>query len=271
MTDDTEHLQALINACEEHGEVSLTGTLYVNAEKGLNLKSRMTLRLDGTLNVLPTASGAYAVLKLYDVEDVTITGEGTIKGDRYAHLGQGGEFGHAIEIIRGKNIVISGLTLRDCWGDGIAIDQGKPELGINQNITIEGVKSINNRRQGLSVMGVNTLVVRYCIFADIGGTAPGDGIDLETDTPYKTIENVIIAQNQFKNTKGSNVAIGFEVGSYRNIHVYNNTHDRRSQPIAIMNNIGKFDVPAWARLQKALLSWWDGYRYWGYPTEWRGP
>jgi hypothetical protein len=66
-----------------------------------------------------------------------------------------------------------GVTAKECWGDGFCVS------GASQ-VTLCGVTADHNRRQGLSITGVDSMVVRNSLFARTGGTLPEAGIDIET-------------------------------------------------------------------------------------------
>ena len=271
--DATNYIQSYVDKAEPGDTIIIpSGQVFmVNATRGIRLKSDITFQVDGVLQALPTpANTVYFVVALFGCNNVTICGTGAIRGERYQHPQFGDDSGFGIFIQVGNNIVIRDVTCSNCWGDGILVDYGLAENGLTTNVLIERVKMINNHRQGLTVGGVNGLIVRGCLFADIDGGAPGDGIDIEPNASFKIVANILIENNVFKNTSGSNVGIDFGLGTFKNITVQHNAHDLKSQPIWVGNK-GKIDIPAWAKALRASLGWWSGYRYWGYPTQWHGP
>ncbi len=236
-----------------------------DGEKGVyvRLKSNMTLQLEQDASIIAHGNNLanYEIISADGCENVKITGLGTVQGDRDYHSGTTGEWGFGVAL-RAHNAMVSGITIKDCWGDGLYIDD-------STNVTVSGVISRHNRRQGMSVASVHMLRVCDSVFRDTGGTAPGCGIDLECDRPNQMIEDVLIERNLFMNNKGSNIAIGSPNGTYRNITVRgDNEYDRKTQPIWITGNAGKLGAPAWAFLLNRTLGWLSTYRYWGYPTSW---
>jgi len=261
MDDHTQDVQNLIDRAEQGGTVVIPGRYNINAEVGVRLKSGITLQIDGTLAAIPNALTHYDIIKVSGCSNVKITGHGVIQGERDQHTGQGGEWGMGIRIDGGSsNVTVEGVTITKCWGDGVYVDGAS-------NVSIEGIVSDGNRRQGASIIDVNGLKIRNSIFQNIGGTAPGDGIDLECDRPEQTIANVLIEFNTFRNTQGSSIGIGSPNGTYRRIVVRNNSFDRKSQPLWRSGQAGRLGAPAQAVILNALFEKWSGYRWWGYPTE----
>src|SRR4030095_5929541 len=220
--DATATVQSAIDTAAPGDTVLIDGTYNIDAERSVNMTSDITLEMTqrSALQPIPTGHGTYAVVNVVGCENVTIRG-GTIRGERYQHTGQQGEFGHAIQVIRKrvqeepkvwkecKNICIEDVAVTQCWGDGICVEGAI-------NVTINRVRSHDNRRQGLSVIQVDTLKVMNSVFEKINGTMPAAGIDLEAE-PGKWIQNVLIEHNRFLRTDGSNIAIGDPNGTYRNI------------------------------------------------------
>ena len=112
VTDDT----AAINAALAAGlDVFFpAGTYMVNAvSTSANItggiaprsNSRLTLHPNATIKAIATDQVNYNVVRLTDVDNVSITG-GTIQGERAGHIGATGEAGHGIAIRGGSNIWI---------------------------------------------------------------------------------------------------------------------------------------------------------------------
>jgi hypothetical protein len=172
--DSTEGLQYALNA-GAGAEVWLgPGTYKVDATTGLTVSSGTTLIMQpgAELIVIPNAATAYAVLKLVNVSNVTIFG-GTLTGDLDAHLVEAGQWGMGISISGGADHVIDGVTCRRMWGDGIYIAGGA------QRVTISNVTCVANRRQGISVIAADDLLIEDTVCTDTSGHAPEAGIDLE--------------------------------------------------------------------------------------------
>ena len=101
----------------------------------------------------------------------------------------GGEWRHAISLRNCKNIIIKGLTIKDSGGDGIYI-AGLKKGTYSENILIEDIKSINNRRQGMSIISVQNLLVKNSSFNLTNGTLPGAGVDIEPNNSDDRAVNI---------------------------------------------------------------------------------
>jgi hypothetical protein len=267
MDDNTDQIQELINKLPGGGTLNIpAGRHYIDAVRGLKLKSVMTLKLESKaeLAAIPNDKTNSAVLRVYDCRNVEILGPGMIIGERDLHIGTSGEWGNGIELKSASNVLIGGdLTITRCWGDGIILSDGT-----NKNIELNKVDLVGNRRQGLSVIDVDGLKVTYCSFLNTGGTAPGDGIDIEPDNDSEFAHNIFIDWNLFKGNAGSNIGIGGPHGQFKNIYVGpHNVYDRHTQPIWVSGKSGKLGEPFWATALSAFKGqpW---YRWWGYPNEW---
>ena len=200
--DSTSAFQAAVAAVVRLGG----GTVYVppgcyliNAvPTGIVLDSNVSLRLDSgaILKTIPNSSPNYSLITVWNKSNVNISG-GTLMGDRDHHTGSSGEWGFGIDIRGSSHVVVENVVSRDFWGDGFYVGSSAAN-GASQNITLRSCVGENNRRQGLSMTGVNGALIDGCTFSDTAGTAPEAGIDLEPDTG-DTLENVRITGCYFRN------------------------------------------------------------------------
>ena len=204
--DDTAAIQAAIDAVGGTGGTVVVpdGTYMVDAtgNRRLRLKSRMTLKLanGATLKTIPTDAKKYAVLTIGGVSDVWVLG-GTLEGDRDQHRGKAGAAGMGIRIDDdAKRITISELTAKKMWGDGFYVARA-------EDVRLCAVTADANRRQGLSIIAVEGLLVQNSIFARSHGTRPGAGIDFEPDQELQQIGNVRIENSKFLNNQGAGVLV----------------------------------------------------------------
>lgn len=113
---------------------------------------------------------------------------GVFIGDLKTHMGTKGEWGHGIKVEGSSNVTLKNLQTRECWGDGIDLVESeyvsKLKVGVGNcnRVAIDNVKSLCNRRQGLSIEAAENAVVKNSEFAYTGKikqTAPSAGIDIE--------------------------------------------------------------------------------------------
>ena len=143
--DDTESIQAAIDS---YSEIFIPdGTYMIDASISLIIGNNKTIKLskNAILKAITNNLESYKIIKIDNVSNIYIEG-GIIQGERDTHTGLTGEWGLGISIMNGaKNIIIKNITLKDCWGDGLYINNG-------ENISTENIICDNNRRQGLSIM-----------------------------------------------------------------------------------------------------------------------
>jgi parallel beta-helix repeat protein len=204
ITDDTAAIQKAVDAIAGTGGTVFipSGTYMVDALTSIKLKSNMTLQLesDATLKAIPNAAQNYAVVLVSNASYVNIIG-GVIEGERSAHLGSGGEWGMGIQLNHAQHIVIKGVTARECWGDGFYL------TGLSTDVTFCNVIADHNRRQGMSIVWADTIVIRDSTFKNTGGTLPEAGIDIEPNSG-ETVNNVLITGCAFTNNASSGVMSG---------------------------------------------------------------
>ncbi len=97
-----------------------------------------------------------------------------------------------------RECLVEGLRLENGRRDGLYVGSGN-EREYSEDITIRSVFSDGNERQGLSVTGVDGLLVEDCVFMNTRGQAPGAGIDLEPNELDKPMKDVVIRNCVFRN------------------------------------------------------------------------
>jgi hypothetical protein len=204
-----------------------TGNYYIDADTAIRMKDNVVLYMYDTtrqLTVRPTASTRYHAILTEFVNNVSIFG-GKIVGDRDVHTGTTGEWGMGIAIYGSTNVKVNRTHISNCWGDGIVVGSSK-NAGVSivsRDVIVKRVTSTNNRRQALTIGGVNGLEVDSCIFTYTNGTAPQDGIDIEPDSD--TAQNVYIRACEISNNVGNGVEMNAKTtttAKVRNIFVTNN-------------------------------------------------
>lgn len=210
--DDTVAFRAAIDALPPAGGTVQVpaGDYLLDPVRGVRLRSRMHLQMDAGARLLakPNAAARAYVLEASDVRDVEISG-GRIVGERDAHLGTTGEWGHAIMVRGASRVTIRDIHLSRCWGDGLSIGGSKAADGTltpSRDIVIVRVRGIGNRRQGLTIGRSRQVRVSDCEFADTGGTLPGCGIDVEPD-PGDVARDIVIARCTIRGNRGAGIQL----------------------------------------------------------------
>ncbi len=228
--DDTAAIQAAINALPSTGgtvEVP-AGTYMINALKAVSLRSHTRLLLDtgATLQAIPNSASRYWVVKAWGVNNVEIAG-GSIVGERTQHTGTTGEWGYGINISASSAVYVHDISVSNCWGDGLMVGASGSGTTLvrSTGVTLNNVKSNNNRRQGLSILPAVQVYVVNSSFTGSNGAAPQSGIDIEPATQGPTqqvrLENTTLANN---------VGNGLEV--------HNNVSDLTLNNVTAQNNQG---------------------------------
>lgn len=204
-----------------------TGNYYIDADTSIKMKNNVVLYMYDTtrkLIVRPTSSTRNHAILVEFADNVSIFG-GRILGDRDTHTGTTGEWGMGIAIYGSTNVKVNRTYISHCWGDGIVVGSRKNNgvTTVCRDITILRATSTNNRRQALTIGGVNGLEVDSCLFTHTSGTAPQDGIDIEPDSD--TAQNVYIRDCEIAYNVGNGVEMNAKpstTAKIRNIFVTNN-------------------------------------------------
>ena len=231
ITDDT----SAINKAILNGKIILFSnkTYLVSIHDGIENPAveipsdRIIIGNNTTIKLSNNNSAKYAIVSIYDVENVSIRGLHLV-GDKYSHLDTTGEQGHGFRIYGGRNITIRDCISENCWGDGINIS-GTYSLDcvLSKNIHIDNLTLENNRRQGMSVEGVDGLYIDGIYIDGADGTNPQAGIDFEpsafTDgTIIEYIDNVFVNNAVIRNTAGHSIIIDDINTSKNGNYTFNN-------------------------------------------------
>ena len=194
-------------------------TIAKSGGTGIHPSSHSTILLKGTISLKGNNYKAYQIIEINNKKDVSIKG-GRIVGDVGKHTyieGTTSEWGMGVKIDQSQDVSLSDIHITKCTGDGIYISGGRePSVGFygnaSKNITIKNITCDDNRRQGLSIIHVDGLVVRDCSFINSGNTeytAPGSGIDIEPNVSNNrnmSVRNVVVDNCLIENNKGSAIA-----------------------------------------------------------------
>ncbi len=206
VADDTDAIQSALNSGydvyflnKRYRIILSTYASEYEANVGLMVKSNTNIHMGAKTEIVcdPVESSNYAILLLENVSNVLIDG-GTIIGERVNHLGATGESGMGVRLVHCNNITISNLTIKNCWGDGVYIGYvGTPDKNINLfNVTCD-----NNRRNAVSIINGENIVIDGCNFKNTNGTAPQAGVDIESNYTNQWAKNIKIYNTTFENNK----------------------------------------------------------------------
>jgi len=184
--DYTKYIQAAIN---ENNNVILPDFPILINDSGLRPKSNSNIyfRKKSKLILKPSNKPQYGVFVLDQVENINIF-QPTILGDRDHHIGNKGEWGMGIRIVKSKNIRIVNPNIVNCWGDGIYI--GGNGILSSSDIVIEGGLLDNNRRNAISIVNGENIIIKDIVLSNTNGTLPMAGIDLEPNTNHDKLNNI---------------------------------------------------------------------------------
>lgn len=174
------------------------GKYRVSARKNndvcIPLCSNTDLKLQGTVRLAPNGFKHYNIIQVQG-ENIRITGNGAVIGDKLSHTGTEGEWGMGIRFHKAIKASVSGLAIKDCWGDCIYVG------GKSKNVLIEKCRIDNGRRQGISVTKADSVIIRQCLITNVSGTNPQYAIDVEPNSG-DSVSNVIIENVETKGCEG---------------------------------------------------------------------
>lgn len=193
---------ALANSKVKNRIVIEKGDYKVKAEQKTKvcvpLCSNTEFILKGTIRLIPNDLKSCDIIQAKG-DNIRINGGGTIIGDKHTHTGTEGEWGMGINLKGAFNTTISGLTIKDCWGDCIYVG------GNSRNVLIERCKLDHGRRQGISIVKANGVTIRNCTITNVSGNNPQYAIDVEPNS-RDSVDNIIIERVIVKECEG-----GFKV------------------------------------------------------------
>jgi parallel beta-helix repeat protein len=169
-----------------------------NSDVCVPICSNTDLILKGTVKLVPNDYKSYNIIQAKG-ENISINGNCTIIGDKHTHIGTEGEWGMGINLRGAINTIVSGLTIKDCWGDCIYVG------GNSQNVLIEKCRLDHGRRQGISVTKADGVTIRNTTITNVGGTAPEFAIDIEPNR-RDSVDNILIENVTVKGCEGGFLA-----------------------------------------------------------------
>lgn len=197
--DYTRFLQAGI---DKYQNVLLPNFPILINDSGLKLRSNSIIIFNKYSKIILKASNKtnYNILKFSNISNVKLY-YANIVGDRYMHLGKGGEWGMGIGVWNCEDIDIIKPQIINCWGDGIYINGGK-------NISIISPLVNNNRRNGISLISGDSILLKDVVATNTNGTLPMAGIDIEPNNNTDHVRDIIIENPKtYNNYRGILVSL----------------------------------------------------------------
>lgn len=214
VTNDTEAIKSAVGAIKDGARTLRIpcGTYLVDED--ITLVSDMTLEGEGFNSIIKRIGADndhYNVIACNGTDNVTIKNI-HIMGERAEHIGTEGEWGMCIGLRGCNNTTILNCKLTDAWGDGVYLGTGDNKCC--SNTIIEGCIIDNNRRQGISVINSNRLVVRGCTITNTNGINPEGGIDFEANYDTDISKNNIVESCIFYGNNGGSIIVGNYIVPY---------------------------------------------------------
>ena len=155
------------------------------------------------------------LLTLVNVTNVTFVGNGAtlrLWAEDYAdpRRYEKSEHRHAVALYGCANVTIENLNLVASGGDGVYIGASKPGNLPCRDIVIRNCVCDANRRQGISVISAENLLIENCVLKNTHGTAPKDGIDFEPNQPVNRFVNCVVRNCTFENNAGYSVEVALQ-------------------------------------------------------------
>ncbi|KKM60554.1 hypothetical protein LCGC14_1540660, partial [marine sediment metagenome] len=174
-----------------------------------NIKNKVIILEKGV--ELKAKNGAFknsndALLMFLYCQNIKILGNGgqiSMNKEEYRE----GEWRHGISLRASENIVVKDLTVRDTGGDGIYIAGAKDKL-YSENIIINNIKSLNNKRQGITIISAKGVLIENSLFAETKGIQPAAGIDIEPNNKHNIVSDIRIINCVIRDNFGPGIVIG---------------------------------------------------------------
>jgi len=237
ITDDTDSIQLAFNTCKNI--IINNGTYMVDASVSVKPNSNSNIKLiNATLKALPNNLDNYEVMLISNKENVNISG-GIISGERTEHTGETGEWGMCVSIRnQSKNITLTNMKLIDGWGDGLYVANGI-------NVKAKNIIIDNNRRNGISLINGDYIVIEECEIINTNGKLPECGIDLEPNQ-NDTLTNVTIKNCYIHDNKQGitcyNAYYQTLPNAINNVNIINNIFDDHTSEDIKLENVNNENI-----------------------------
>lgn len=195
--DSTAALQAALDSTADVVIIDNVGANWITRPLFLR-RSNVTLLVEEGVTVKAKVGGfpslSDCLLSIDAQTGITIIGYGATFAMNKAEY-TSGEWRMALSMRSVSNVVVEGLTLRDSGGDGVylgvsATNSAAPRY--NQHVVLRNLVCDNHRRNALSVISADDLLIEGCAFTNTDGTPPRAGIDFEPNLANERLSNIIL-------------------------------------------------------------------------------
>ncbi|MGG3497067.1 right-handed parallel beta-helix repeat-containing protein [Peribacillus simplex] len=232
VTDETTEIQAAIYAAMGSTLIWTRQQVSKYLTKKLFIPSNITIIFEkGT--IVEAAKGHKGSLFFLDnKENIIMKGNAaTIQMVKSDYIS---EFNAGINVRGCKNVTIDNFYIKDCGGDGIILASllTKETYFPNENVYLTNNTIDNVKRNGITIGHGRNIIISDNTIKNTNGTSPEAGIDVETDTASRVVENVKIYRNNIHNNK-----VGIYVSGSKKIKIFDNlVFDNTDGGISCVNN-----------------------------------
>lgn len=195
--DSTTALQAALDSTADIVVIDNVGADWITRPLFLR-RSNVTVQFEAGV-VVRAKTGGFpgandSLLTVDDQEYVTLLGYGALLTMNYSEYTTG-EWRMCLSLRSVRHTLVEGLTLTDSGGDGIylgvsATNPSAPRY--NSDVTLRNVVCDHHRRNSLSVISADGLLIEGCAFTRAVGTAPRSGIDFEPNNANERVANIVV-------------------------------------------------------------------------------
>jgi hypothetical protein len=205
--DYTSYVQAAVT---KYSNIVFPGFPILVNDEGINIGSNKTITFEkgSEIRLKGTSKGTYSVFRILSASNVNLYNP-VVVGDRYSHIGTSGEWGMGIGIWGSSNVNIYNANITNCWGDGIYIGQAGGKIN-SKDIVIKDAYLRKNRRDGISIIAVDGLLLDNLYAGYTDGTSPMSGINIEPNNTYAEVKNVRINNPRTENNGKNGIQIGLK-------------------------------------------------------------
>jgi len=204
-TGTVDYTKIIQNSINTHRNIVFPSfPLKINKD-GLIIPSNSTLYFDRGSRLVfsgPALTRDSDVLKIYKIKNVKIYNP-TIEGSKFSRERQEGEWSAGFAIYGADNVEIYNVKIYNTYGDGIIFgDHCK-------NIKVQGGWIDQARRDGISIVSGENVIIKDLLISNTNGTLPMCGIQVEPNFPSDFVDNITI--NNITGYNNRNTTLNFNV------------------------------------------------------------